>query len=98
MPDERIEADPYAPPPRHKERSGAVVRIVILCALLAAAAWGYVEYGQGPGLVGEAPQSEQVMADTRYDNSILAPPPAAAPQAPQPTPGAPPSEPPSPAG
>jgi len=73
-------ADPYAPPPRYKNRSGAMVRVVILGALLAAAGWGYMEFSKGgPGLVAVAPSEEQTVADTGFDNPIPAPPPAAAP-------------------
>lgn len=54
--------DPYAPPPRHKERSGGIVRLAVLAALLGAAAWGYMEYSQQPqtALVEPAPESQQV--------------------------------------
>lgn len=36
--------DPYAPPPRHKDRSGAVVRVVILATLLAGGALAYAHF------------------------------------------------------
>jgi hypothetical protein len=60
--------DPYAPPPRHRERSGALVRFAIIAALMGAAAWGYMEYSQQPqtALVDPAAQ-EQSLADTTYD-------------------------------
>jgi hypothetical protein len=59
--------DPYAPPPRHKERSGAVVRLAVIAALLGAAAWGYLEYAQQPqtALV-ESAAEEQTVADSGY--------------------------------
>lgn len=63
--------DPYAPPPRHKQKSGTIVRVVILGALLAAAAWGYLEFAEGPSLTAEAP-AEQVIADTGYDAPVQA--------------------------
>jgi hypothetical protein len=64
-------SDPYAPPPRHKERSGAVVRVLILGALLAGAAWGYMEYGQGDGQSLVAEQTdEQMLADTGLDAPV----------------------------
>ena len=44
----RRDTDPYAAPPRHKERSGGVVRFAVIAALLGAAAWGYMEYAQQP--------------------------------------------------
>jgi len=60
--------DPYAPPPRHRERSGAVVRFAIVAALPGAAAWGYMEYSQGPQTVLVAPAAdEQDVANTSYD-------------------------------
>jgi hypothetical protein len=40
--------DPYAPPPRHRDHSGAMVRLVVVGALLAAAAWGFMEYNRQP--------------------------------------------------
>lgn len=40
--------DPYAAPRRHRDHSGAVVRLAVIGALLAAAAWGYVEYNRQP--------------------------------------------------
>lgn len=60
--------DSYAPPPRHKERSGAVVRLAVLAALIGAAAWGYMEYSQQPqtALV-EPAAEEQTLADRSYD-------------------------------
>jgi hypothetical protein len=60
--------DPYAAPPRHKERSGGVVRLAVIAALLGAAAWGYMEYSQQPqtALV-EPAAEEQTLADRGYD-------------------------------
>jgi hypothetical protein len=59
-------ADPYSPPPRHRDRSGAVVRLVIVAGLLAVAVWGYTEYTQnaGPGLL---PAQEEQVADAGYE-------------------------------
>lgn len=58
--------DPYAPPPRYREKSGAMLRVVILAALLAGAAWGYMQFANAPqtALV-EPAAEEQVMADAR---------------------------------
>jgi len=64
--------DPYAPPPRHKERSGPILRVVILAGLLAAAAWGYMAFSQGPGLMADSAPEAQVMADTAYDTPLSA--------------------------
>lgn len=36
--------DPYTPPPRHKEKGGAVVRAVMVAALLGGAALAYSHY------------------------------------------------------
>ncbi|MBN8606738.1 MAG: hypothetical protein J0L81_07455 [Caulobacterales bacterium] len=62
--------DPYAPPPRYREKSGAVVRVAILGALLAGAAWGYMQFANAPqtALVEPAAQ-EQVMAETSELNA-----------------------------
>ena len=59
--------DPYAPPPPHKERSGAIVRFAIVAALLGAAAWGYMEYAQQPQTALVEPANEQRVADSSYD-------------------------------
>lgn len=42
----REERDPYAPPPMHHDRSGVVVRLGILGALVAAAAFGYMSFAR----------------------------------------------------
>lgn len=44
----RAAADPYAPPPRHKDKSGVLVRGVILAGLLGVAALGYSHYAAQP--------------------------------------------------
>ena len=36
--------DPYAPPPRHKDGSGKLVRVVILAGILGVAGAGYALY------------------------------------------------------
>lgn len=56
--------DPYAPPPRHRDHSGAVVRVVLLAALLGLTAWGAMEFMDGPSLVAE---SQPTLADTESD-------------------------------
>lgn len=86
--------DPYAPPPRHKEKSGPILRVIILGGLLAAAAWGYMEFGQGPSLVAEAPTEQQIVADRAYDAPVQAIPAVE----PDPEAGAAPTTPPAPAG
>lgn len=63
--------DPYSTPPLRKGKSGAFVRYAIVGALLAGAAWGYMEYGQGPGLVAQQSE-EQELADTTYDTPVTA--------------------------
>ncbi len=75
--------DPYSPPPRHKERSGGVVRLAVVAALLGAAAWGYMEYSQQPqtALVEPAGESQQLAENANYP---ALPSPAAT--EPQPTP------------
>jgi len=67
---ERHAQDPYAPPPRHRDRSGWLVRLVIVAGLLGAAAWGYAEMSndRGQGLVAEEIQDgAQRRADGGYD-------------------------------
>ena len=63
---DRHPQDPYAPPPRHRDRSGGLVRLVIAAGLLGAAVWGYMEFADdaGPGLIAE---ENQTMADRRAD-------------------------------
>jgi hypothetical protein len=91
--------DPYAPPPRHKERSGAVVRFVIIAALLGVAVWGYTEFADQPQTASLVPPAgEQTMADAGMDtgyqveqpNAQQAPAPQAAPSS---APASAPSEP-----
>jgi hypothetical protein len=61
----REDRDPYAAPPRHKERSGAVVRLAVIAALLGAAAWGYMEYAQQPQSALVEPAEEQDVAENQ---------------------------------
>lgn len=68
MPPEH-QQDPYSPPPRHRERSGAIVRFAIIAALLGAAAWGYMEYQQQPQTALVDPAAQEQMADTSYDTT-----------------------------
>jgi hypothetical protein len=67
---DRNPQDPYAPPPRHKDRSGAVVRVALIAAMLGAAVWGYTEFSRGPSqsLVAEQAQEQQV-ADAGYNTT-----------------------------
>jgi hypothetical protein len=73
----KTERDPYAPPPMHHDRSGAVLRIAIMAALLGAAAWGYMSFSNQPqtALVPEVAE-EQQMAESGYTTSPSALPPA----------------------
>jgi hypothetical protein len=92
----RPPADPYAPPPMHHDRSGAIVRIAILAVLLAGVGFGWMYFSshqQSAGLVAPA-ADEQQLADNSdqqvyHTNPAIAAP-EAAPQAPAPTPQAPP--------
>jgi hypothetical protein len=59
-------SDQYTPPPRHRERSGAIVRFLIVGVLLAGAVWGYMAYSDGPGLI-EATREPEILADSSYD-------------------------------
>jgi hypothetical protein len=98
MREDRNPQDPYAPPPRHKDKSGALVRIVLIAAMLGVAVWGYTEYAEGPSLVAEQDEQQQ-MADAGAQVTpeaipqgapTDAPAPAAAPgPAPTPAPAAP---------
>lgn len=80
----RREVDPYAPPPMHHDRSGAIVRIAILALLLGGGwlGWQYFSsHDQSAGLVGQ----EQQMADAGLTTAPeTAAPPAAEPAAPAP--------------
>jgi hypothetical protein len=51
--------DPYAPPPRYKNKSGAMVRVALLAAMLAGAAWGYMTLQNMPQTVLVAPAGEE---------------------------------------
>lgn len=60
--------DPYAPPPMHHDRSGKLLRVIIMAALLAGGAvWGYTALSgrdESAGLV--APAEKARMADQGY--------------------------------
>ena len=58
--------DPYAPPRRHRDFSGAIVRFLIIAVLLGAAAWGYLEFSQSPRTA-LVPTEEQSLADASAD-------------------------------
>ncbi len=58
--------DPYAPPPRYKDRSGRVLRVVLLAGLLGLAGWGYMAFNDGPSLSAQVSE-EQQMADSSLD-------------------------------
>ena len=55
--------DPYAPPPMHHDRSGILVRLVIVAALIGVAFWGYTEYSQQNQTTAGLAQEEQTVAD-----------------------------------
>jgi len=75
--------DPYAPPPRHRDKSGAIVRVGLLAVLLGAVAWGYMEFNEGPGLVAQAPIEEtQNLADSSLDAPAPSTEPLSAPTSP----------------
>jgi hypothetical protein len=60
--------DPYAPPPRYKDRSGRVLRVVLLAGLLGLVGWGYVAFNDGPSLSAQVSQAEeQTLADSSLD-------------------------------
>lgn len=88
MPRETQELDPYAPPPRYKEKSGAIVRVALIAAMLGLGAWGYTQFNDpnAPELVAQepAPQTSQ-LADGSYD---VTPTPAAPATTPTPAPEA----------
>jgi hypothetical protein len=89
MPRERQEQDPYATPPTHKHRSGAVVRVVLIAAMLGLAVWGYTQFSDpnAPSLVAEE-QTQQV-AENRADGGYAVTPTPDAATTPQPAPAAP---------
>lgn len=62
-------ADPYAPPPMHHDRSGAIVRLAIAGVLIAGAAWAYFEFGgrETASLVPPPVAEEQSLADVSQD-------------------------------
>lgn len=58
--------DPYATPPMPRDRSGPVLRLAIVAALLVAAVWAYMTYSQGPGLTQAATDVQPAeVADAR---------------------------------
>jgi hypothetical protein len=80
--------DPYAPPPRHRDRSGALVRFVLIAAMLGVAVWGYTEFqnDSGPSLIAE--EQQQTIADASNTNGYEVTQPAA-PEAVAPAPAEP---------
>lgn len=61
------ERDPYTPPPMHHDRSGPVLRVALLAAMLGVAGMGYAWMQSQPqtALVPEMAQEQQV-ADAGY--------------------------------
>ena len=72
-------SDPYAPPPRHKDKSGAVVRFALVAAMLAGAAWGYVSFLGSAPTASLVPAEEQSFADASGDAGYPVEAPAMAP-------------------
>jgi len=72
-------SDPYAPPPRHRDGSGAVVRFAVIAALLAGAWWGYNEYwGQDTRTAAvDFGVEEQTLANSDYEEAFETSEPAA---------------------
>lgn len=89
----RPPADPYAPPPMHRDRSGAFVRIAILAVMIAGAGFGWMYFSSHRQQTAElgAPTAEQRQLADNGDlqsyqaNPATAPAPQTAP-APKPTP------------
>ncbi len=70
--------DPYAPPPRYKNKSGAMVRVALLAAMLAVAAWGYMTLQNAPQTALVAPVAEeQSFADADASQGYASPAPVA---------------------
>lgn len=100
------ETDPYAPPPRHKDSSGKLVRVVILAGVLGVLAAGYAFYSDEIEQASNTPmiQEEQQFAEApalpaespqpaeSTDPSMAVQPGSATPGS-EPAPAAPPSEP-----
>jgi hypothetical protein len=85
----RDPVDPYAAPPRHKDKSGAVLRIGLIAVMLGAAAWGYSEFARQPAqdLTAGVEDSEQMAANDEAGYAVsptdeLAPAPAPTPATP----------------
>lgn len=57
------EKDPYAPPPRHKDSSGKLVRVVILAGVLGVLAAGYAFYSDE---IEEASNSPMVQEEQQF--------------------------------
>ncbi len=59
------EQDPYAPPPRHRDSSGKLVRVVILAGVLGLVAAGYAFYSDDIEQASTTPmvQEEQQFAE-----------------------------------
>ena len=74
----KTQDDPYAPPPMHHDRSGAVVRVAIMAALVAAAGWAYMTYGNRPA---ETASNVQVGAPQQMAENTAPIPPEPMPQA-----------------
>ena len=59
--------DPYTPPPMHHDRSGRLVRLVIIAALLGVAFLGYTQFSQQNQTTAQlAPAEQQEVADAGY--------------------------------
>lgn len=68
MNEDRQLNDPYAPPPRLKDKSGPALRVALLAAMLGLGFWGYTQFANTPSqpLVAEQVEEQQV-ADAGYE-------------------------------
>ena len=66
--------DPYAAPHAPRERGGPMLRFAIVAALLAAGAWAYLTYSQGPDQTEAARQEASEVADASRTRGYVASP------------------------
>src|SRR5262245_3506857 len=63
MPREPEQLDPYAPPPRYKMKSGGVVRVALIAAMLGLGVWGYTQFKDPNAPAFVAQEQTQQVAD-----------------------------------